>query len=188
MEVCGLSENSTIYEKLLAIQAELKVPKNKYNSFGNYNYRNAESIMEAAKPLLKKNKCVLTLTDKVEQIGDRYYVVAKATVSDEKDSVYSVAYAREDETKKGMDASQITVSASSYARKYALNGLFILDDTKDADYEVVPADIEHAKVLSNLLQKQGKSVKDVEALKGLTSWDGLTMDQFKEAMKELGAE
>lgn len=183
-----MSENITMQEKLIAIQAELKVPKNKYNSFGNYNYRNAESIMEAVKPLLTKYKCVLNLTDRIEQIGDRYYVVAKAEIADATSSVRSVAYAREEETKKGMDASQITGSASSYARKYALNGLFILDDTKDADYEVVPADIEHAKVLSNLLQKQGKSVKDVEALKGLTSWDGLTMDQFKSAMKELGAE
>lgn len=179
----------SIREKLLAIQTELKVPKDKYNSFGNYNYRNAESIMEAVKPLLKKYNCVLSLTDSIEYIGDRYYVKAMADIYEADTStvtsICSVAYAREEETKKGMDASQITGSASSYARKYALNGLFILDDTKDADYEIVPADREHAKVLSNILQKQGKSVRDVKALKGLSSWDDLTMDQFKEAMDEL---
>lgn len=121
-------------EELIKIQTELKAPKNLYNSFGKYKYRNAEGIMEAVKPLLKKYNCYLTLCDDIHMIGDRYYLRATATfVNKEGKSVVVTALAREDDNKKGMDGSQITGTASSYARKYALNGLFLIDDTKDAD-------------------------------------------------------
>ena len=119
--------------KLISIQKELKVPKSQRNTFGNYNYRNCEDILEAVKPLLSKHECVLTLSDSIEAVGSRYYVKALARITDGKDSIEVTAYAREAETKKGMDDSQITGSTSSYARKYALNGLFAIDDTKDAD-------------------------------------------------------
>lgn len=121
-------------EELIKIQTELKAPKNLYNSFGKYKYRNAEGIMEAVKPLLKKYGCYLTLCDDINVIGERYYLRATATlVNKEGKSVVVTALARESESKSGMDQSQITGTASSYARKYALNGLFLIDDTKDAD-------------------------------------------------------
>jgi hypothetical protein len=116
------------------IQAELKAPKGQLNKFGNYRYRSAEDIVEAVKPILNKYGMALVITDEVVQVGDRIYVVATATILDETDDTISAkGWAREEEVKKGMDAAQITGSASSYARKYALNGLFAIDDTKDAD-------------------------------------------------------
>ena len=124
-----------IYEKLTEVQNELKAPKSKYNSFGKYNYRSCEDILEAVKPILKAKRLAMTVKDDVFNIGDRFYIMATVTVfdceSDEK--VTTTAYAREDADKKGMDGSQITGSSSSYARKYALNGMFAIDDTKDAD-------------------------------------------------------
>ena len=124
----------SIYETLSNIQVELKAHKNLYNSFGKYKYRNAESILEAAKPLCAKHGCTLTVSDEVILIGNRYYIKATATVQDKDGNAASTtALAREDETKKGMDGAQITGTASSYARKYALNGLFCIDDTKDPD-------------------------------------------------------
>lgn len=124
-----------IREKLAAIQSELKAPKNLYNSFGKYSYRNAEGICEAFKPYGKKYGLSLVLSDDVVEIGGRVYVMATATLYDTEspDSIGVSAYAREAETKKGMDDSQVTGATSSYARKYALNGLFLLDDTKDPD-------------------------------------------------------
>lgn len=128
-------EGMKIAEKLMRIQTKIKAPKNLYNSFGKYNYRNAESICEAVKPFLDSEKCALTLMDSIEAIGCCVYIKATATLIDcESGSEIQVsAYAREAWEKKGMDDSQITGTASSYARKYALNGLFLLDDTKDAD-------------------------------------------------------
>lgn len=125
-----------IYEKLIAVQNELKVPKEEYSSFGNYNYRKCEDILENLKPLLLKNKLTLILNDEIELIGSRYYIKATAKLIDiESDGVIEVkAYAREAEEKPKMDSSQVTGSASSYARKYALNGMFCIDDTKDSDY------------------------------------------------------
>lgn len=124
----------SIYETLSHIQVELKAPKNLYNSFGRYKYRNAESILEAAKPLCAKYGCTMTVSDEVILIGSRYYIKATATVQDKDgNAVSATALAREDETKKGMDGAQITGTASSYSRKYALNGLFCIDDTKDPD-------------------------------------------------------
>ena len=127
---------SNLTAKLMMIQSELKAPKGQYNDFGKYNYRNCEDILNALKPHLMKYKCVVLLTDELAIIGSRFYVRATAQLVDtESNNTISVnAYAREEETKKGMDGSQITGSASSYARKYALNGLFAIDDTKDSDY------------------------------------------------------
>lgn len=129
-----------VLKKLLEIQVELKAPKNQYNSFGNYSYRSCEDILEAVKPLCKKYGCVLTLSDTVKQIGDRYYIEATAMLFDAESAemISATASAREPQTKKGSDESQITGAASSYARKYALNGLFDIDDTKDADAEDKP--------------------------------------------------
>lgn len=121
-------------KELIAIQTELKAPKNQYNQFGGYYYRSQEDILEALKPLLKKHKCFLTISDDIVLIGDRYYVKATARLTNsEGQSVENTAYAREPANKKGMDEAQITGATSSYARKYALNGLFAIDDTKDAD-------------------------------------------------------
>jgi len=154
-----------IYEKLLKVQMELKAPKGQYNSFGKYKYRSCEDILESVKPILEKNKLSLQISDEIVVLGDnspfvytekyydkdlrkenertittgsqRYYIKATATLLDIEDNstMSNSAYAREDETKKGMDGSQITGTASSYARKYALNGLFLIDDTKDADID-----------------------------------------------------
>lgn len=123
------------YKKIQMIQNELKAPKNLYNSFGKYSYRNAEGICEAIKPLLAKHGMFLTLLDDIVLVGERYYVKATATITDcdSGESISTSAFARESLDKKGQDDSQITGTASSYARKYALNGLFLLDDTKDAD-------------------------------------------------------
>lgn len=132
----AVKKDTSLTTKLMMIQSELKAPKNQWNKFGKYNYRNCEDILNALKPHLMKYKCVVLLTDDLVLIGDRFYIKATATLVDaESDNTISVnALAREEETKKGMDSSQITGSASSYARKYALNGLFAIDDTKDSDF------------------------------------------------------
>lgn len=124
-----------IKQALALIQKELKADKNQFNSFGNYKYRSCEDILKALKPLLDKTGTILILNDEVVNIGSRYYVKALATLQsvDKETSICSTAYAREEEVKKGMDGSQITGASSSYARKYALNGLFGIDDTKDSD-------------------------------------------------------
>lgn len=120
-------------QKLIEVQAALKAPKGQYNSFGKYAYRSCEDILEAVKPLLVERGLTLTLSDEPVECGGRVYIKATASLSDGKDARAVSAYAREAEEKKGMDESQITGTASSYARKYALNGLFLIDDTKDAD-------------------------------------------------------
>jgi hypothetical protein len=124
-----------VYEKLAAVQAALKAPKGQYNSFGKYKYRSCEDIVESVKPLLKQNGLLLTLSDELVNIADRFYVKATATIIDtaEGKEISVCAFAREEETKKGMDGSQVTGASSSYARKYALNGIFAIDDTKDSD-------------------------------------------------------
>ena len=124
-----------IYEKLANVQSALKAPKGQYNSFGKYKYRSCEDIVESVKPLLKQNGLLLTLTDEIVSIGERFYVKATATIIDtaEGKDISVHAFAREEETKKGMDGSQVTGASSSYARKYALNGIFAIDDTKDSD-------------------------------------------------------
>ena len=121
-------------KELIAIQSELKAPKSQFNKFGGYKYRKAEDILEAVKPLLAKQKCTLIITDDVILIGNRIYVKATATIKNEKgECETATGWAREEETKKGMDGSQITGASSSYARKYALNGLFAIDDNADSD-------------------------------------------------------
>ena len=123
----------SLQESLVAIQSKLKAPKNQYNSFGKYKYRSAEDILEAVKPLLAENNVVLNMSDRIELIGTRYYLVCTAKVIKGEEEIISEGRAREDESKKGMDGAQVTGTSSSYARKYALNGLFCIDDTKDAD-------------------------------------------------------
>jgi hypothetical protein len=120
-------------EKLIKIQSELKAPKNQYNAFGKYKYRNCEDILEAVKPLLTANGCTLTISDEIKEVGLLVYVESTATISDEVNSVSVKAQAGIDPNRKGMDIAQSFGSSSSYARKYALNGLFLIDDTKDAD-------------------------------------------------------
>ena len=121
-------------KELIAIQSELKAPKSQFNKFGGYKYRKAEDILEAVKPLLNKQKCTLTITDDIVIVGNRIYVKATATIKNEKGEFETTTgWAREEETKKGMDGSQITGASSSYARKYALNGLFAIDDNADSD-------------------------------------------------------
>lgn len=126
-----------LLEKLLAIQVELKAPKSQFNAFGKYSYRSCEDILEALKPLLAKHKAVVYISDSLEHIGERFYVKATVTFADcekpETTPITVTAYAREEESKKGADGSQVTGASSSYARKYALNGLFDIDDTKDSD-------------------------------------------------------
>lgn len=123
----------SIYDKLAKVQSELKAPKNQYNSFGKYNYRSCEDILEAAKPLCIANGLLLTVSDEAVQVGDRIYIRATASVTDGEGTIQTFGMAREADEKRGMDSSQLTGATSSYARKYALGGLFALDDTKDAD-------------------------------------------------------
>lgn len=137
-----------LHEKLLAIQTKLKAPKGQYNNFGNFNYRSAEGILEAVKPLNAEQGVLLTITDEIKEVGGRVYVVATATVSDGTDELKVSAFSREPENKKGMDESQITGATSSYARKYALNGLYAIDDNKDADTD------EHKQQQDNAPKKQ----------------------------------
>ena len=136
MKMTGTKEEQkAFWAKLAKVQSELKAPKSQYNSFGKYKYRSCEDILEAVKPILRDNGMTLTIYDSVELIGERFYIKATATLTDAEStcSTECTAYAREDAEKKGMDGSQITGTASSYARKYCLNGLFLIDDTKDAD-------------------------------------------------------
>ena len=151
----------TLKEKLMNIQAELKAPKNLKNTFGGYNYRNAESILEALKPLLVKYKATVTITDTIEVIGDRIYVKATASIYTAEEGITEMpiavsAYAREADSKKGMDDAQVTGATSSYARKYALNGLFLLDDTKDVDSEEYQAQASRATAKEKPKPKQNK--------------------------------
>lgn len=147
-----------INEKLLNVQIKLNAPKNQHNSFGNYNYRSCEDIIEAVKPILAEQKLSLTISDSIEYIGNRYYVKATARITDCEDGtdISVCAYAREEESKKGMDSAQITGSAGSYARKYALNGLFTIDDSKDPDSD------EYEK-LSDAKDRSGKKQDNVKA-------------------------
>ncbi len=179
-----------ITQKLIKVQSELKAPKGQKNTFGNYNYRSAEDILEAVKPLLSEQGLLMTITDIVEQIGERYYIQAKVTLTDGEDTVEVTGYARESLNKKGMDDSQITGTASSYARKYAMNGLFLIDDTKDSDSNenrterenrAKKADVEverekQAKIakLNAQYERALKAANDNEApMELLTKWNKL---------------
>ena len=174
-----MSEGKPIYAALMAVQADLKAPKNQHNSFGKYDYRSAEDIIEAVKPLLKENGLFLTMSDDIVQIGDRYYVKATVSVTDivTGESVQTSALAREAAQKKGMDESQVTGTASSYARKYALNGLFAIDDNRDADTDEYARqtrgsanDELRSKAMHSLvteMQRVGASGEEVSALCGV---------------------
>lgn len=183
-----------IQEKLLYIQAKVKAPKNLYNSFGKYSYRNAEGILEAVKPFLDEMKCTLTISDEIVAVGDRIYVKANATLWDtEKIDVIAVsAYAREADQKKGMDDSQVTGTASSYARKYALNGLFLLDDTKDPDTDEYAkqtgAEKKDKQPEKNTLIEYA-SEPAIKTIKIMVEKAGLSMDKvLKKPIEELTAD
>lgn len=163
-----------ILTKLGLIQGELKAPKNQFNKFGGYKYRSCEDILEAVKPLAHKHGCTLTVGDTLENIGDRYYVTATATLYDNEtaESISNTASAREEESKKGMDGSQITGTASSYARKYALNGLFCIDDTKDADTDEYKKQQENTKDKPIVQDKETKCPKCGKVMKAVKKADG----------------
>ncbi|WP_437354439.1 ERF family protein [Melissococcus plutonius] len=148
-----MSEELSFIEKVLKVQSELKAPKGQRNSFGKYNYRSAEDILTAVKPLNSEQGLLLTLTDKPILIGERYYVEATATLTDGKEQIKVTAPAREAQLKKGMDDSQITGAASSYARKYALNGLYLIDDTKDADTDEFNNQQKNARTINKTQQE-----------------------------------
>lgn len=194
----------SIVEKLMRIQTEIKAPKNLYNNFGKYHYRNAEGICEAVKPYLQKEKCALTLKDEIVEVGNRIYVKATATLVDCETNIEfeTTAYARESLEKKGMDDSQITGTASSYARKYALNGLFLLDDTKDADTDEYKQQIEadqkkteevkkskpttaHIKTIEALAGKKGYSEANICNLYGKKKFADLTFEEWNDACSKL---
>jgi hypothetical protein len=160
----------TFQEKVVAVQSELKAPKGQYNSFGKYNYRSCEDILEGVKPLLNKYGLYLTINDAVELIGDRYYIKATATLFDGDNCISTSAYARESLDKKGMDSSQVTGATSSYARKYALNGLLCIDDTKDAD-----------SVESNPLPQN--TAYNWKTLKARATQSGVTEEALKDYLK-----
>ena len=192
-------------DELRAIQCELNAPKNQYNKFGGYNYRNCEYILEAVKPLLKKYGAELTLTDKIVLIGDRFYVEATAVYTCKDDTVVVTAFAREPDTKKGMDASQITGTASSYARKYALNGLFLIDDNKDpdtdehhiesearaeraeAEEETPRIGAQQVELLVGLADEKNVSIQAVCERFGVERVQELTMKEFVKATRMLEA-
>lgn len=154
-------------KELLEVQSALKAPKGQYNSFGKYKYRSAEDILEAVKPLLQEKQCTLILSDEVLPIGNRIYVKATATFSTSQGAqVVTTAYAREEEVKKGMDGSQITGTASSYARKYAMNGLFLIDDAKDADTDEYQKQINAKKQSLGYTEEEMKeALNDAESIK-----------------------
>ena len=160
-----MSKELSFKERVVSAQNELKVPKNEHNDFGDFFYRSAERILEEAKPVTAKYGLFLTLSDGIELIGDRFYIKAIATLSDvhSDERVVVTAFAREALKKKGMDESQITGSASSYARKYALNGLYLIDDTKDPDTN------EHRNQINNQPnnQQNNPAQQEIERLKGL---------------------
>lgn len=155
---------TNIFKKLIDVQSRLKAPKGNYNKFGKYKYRSCEDILEAVKPLLKENGLTMQITDEVVQVGERYYVKATVTVTDEEGQVMeSKALAREDDMITGMAKAQITGAASSYARKYALNGMFLIDDTKDFDTdEVSKGQSELNMTLSKIAD--AKSIEELNAL------------------------
>lgn len=192
-----------IYEKLAIVQQELIAPKNQFNKFGNYNYRSCEDILEGLKPLLQKVKAAVKITDEVVLIGERYYIKATAEFIDceqELVTITNTAFAREEESIKGMSSSQITGSASSYARKYALNGLFCIDDVKDADTrdnrqneaaeqkkaEEQQKEIERMKIseikvkaLQERCEKEGVAVEKIVNLYKVKSLADLSEKQFR---------
>lgn len=165
----------SIYTQLANIQAKLKAPKNQFNAFGKYNYRSCEDILEAVKPLL--DGFVLVISDEVIQIGSRIYIKATVTLTDGKETITNTAWAREEEDKKGMDGSQITGAASSYARKYALNGMFLIDDNKDSD-----STNHHGKDKAEPPKEEKKSPPKEERQDAVSDGKTKTADDLKHEM------
>ena len=176
-----MAEGKPIYAALMAVQAELKAPKGQHNSFGKYDYRSAEDIIEAVKPLLNENGLFLTMSDDIVQIGDRYYVKATVSVTDivTGESVQTSALAREAAQKKGMDESQVTGTASSYARKYALNGLFAIDDNRDADTDEYQQQTSGAGRAQKLKAPDEEMNKAKRQLKAEVDRIGCTWDEVR---------
>ena len=191
------AEELTFLQKVVAIQSRLNAPKSKFNKFGNYAYRSLEDILEAVKPLLKEYGLILTIKDEVVQVGERYYIKAITTITDGKEELTTHAFAREAETKKGMDESQITGSSSSYARKYALNGLLSIDDTKDADTNEQRMQTEGKgpnrlinqeeidKIEEACAEKEGRK-DSVLAWARIKSFSEMTLDKYTQAMERFG--
>lgn len=182
--------------KLMNIQQELKAPKGQYNDFGKYAYRSCEDILEAVKPLLKKEKVVLTIGDELQYIGNRYYIKATATLIDTESeaTISNSAYAREEETKKGMDGSQITGASSSYARKYALNGLFGIDDNKDSDTTNIQSKEEKEDKKASpkqieLIQKyyQGENLTKLLEVNNIDKLEDMSINKASEILSKLFA-
>ena len=182
--------------KLMNIQQELKAPKGQYNSFGKYAYRSCEDILEAVKPLLRKEKVVLTISDELQYIGNRYYIKATVTLIDTESeaTISNSAYAREEETKKGMDGSQITGASSSYARKYALNGLFGIDDNKDSDTTNIQSKEEKEDKKASpkqieLIQKyyQGENLTKLLEVNNLDKLEDMSINKASEILTKLFA-
>lgn len=170
-------------KELREIQKLLKAPKGQYNKFGGYKYRSCEDILNSVKALLDQTQCFLTISDEVVCIGNRYYVKATATLTNSEGvQVSTCAYAREDEQKKGMDASQLTGATSSYARKYALNGLFCIDDTKDADTEVFSLQTNSQEDIDLALDDLKRCKTSADVKQTMLSWIGLKDNEtFKKA-------
>jgi hypothetical protein len=172
-------------QELIKIQSELKAPKGQFNGFGKYKYRSLEDIMEAVKPLLADNGCYVTVSDDVQVVADRIYVKATATITNAKGvTVSTTAFAREPLDKKGMDASQITGMASSYARKYAMNGLFAIDDTKDADHETNHNDYQKPAPKKQAPQKPAMPLDQAQAILETAT----NAQELMQAWKQIGAD
>jgi len=188
-------ETLNLYQKLLLVQNELKAPKSQRNSFGNYNYRSAEDILEAVKPVCQKYDCVIKVSDDIVLIGERYYIKASARFHNSTgDFEESIAFAREPETKKGMDESQITGTASSYARKYALNGLLCIDDNKDADTdehtketkpELRLASKEQIEIITESIKAEPERLSKMLEYFKVAKIEAFTLEQASEAIKML---
>ena len=176
-------ENKNVYQKLMEVQSKLKAPKSQYNSFGKYSYRSCEDILEALKPLLNEVGAIVNISDQVKLIGDRYYIEATAMFLDVNtgDSIISKAIAREDESKKGQDLAQLSGATSSYARKYALNGLFAIDDNKDAD-----STNTHGKdIKPNMTPVSGLSEAQLKRLYAIGNKAGFKKDVVEATVKKM---
>ncbi|MBQ6631135.1 MAG: ERF family protein [Romboutsia sp.] len=180
---------ANIYEKLMNVQQELKAPKNQYNSFGEYKYRSCEDILEAVKPLLKKNKLTLQINDTIVPASEsRFYIKATAKLIDVESeaTIENTAFAREVDDKKKLDGSQLTGVSSSYARKYALNGLFLIDDTKDADTDEFQKQTSEEKFVTKAqIKKLGELVDDIPAMLNYYKVDKIENLRYEDAKKTI---
>lgn len=191
----------SVYEKLKVVQQRLVAPKSQYNSFGKYNYRNCEDILEGAKPILNEINVALVISDELVQVGERYYIQSKVKFIDceSGESIENTAYAREEENKKGMDSSQVTGATSSYARKYALNGLLCIDDVKDADSrdntikndqkttDDQTIDAIKIKVINKELERTGIREKVILNTYKITKLEDMKTSHFADAMTKFEA-